>query len=113
MFFLPVRTVSCHMKVFSRTMLPEMATECLSRMANNETIHKIYVSVDDEVELGYQVSLSTNHCCCVHVITASVRQNNPGLSWLVQYFQAGTSDVVTPVISKTVCSESDIKFNDP
>lgn len=44
------------MKVFSRTMLPEMATECLSRMANNETIHKIYVSVDDEVELGYQVS---------------------------------------------------------
>ena len=56
MFFLPVRTVSCDMKVFSRTMQPEMASECFSRMANNETIHKTHVSVDDEAEFGYQVS---------------------------------------------------------
>ncbi len=42
--------------ILTRTMLPEMASECLSRMANNEAINKIHVSVDDEGKFGYQVS---------------------------------------------------------
>jgi type VI secretion system protein VasG len=42
--------------ILTRTMLPEMASECLSRMANNEAINNIHVSVDDEGKFGYQVS---------------------------------------------------------
>ncbi len=42
--------------ILTRTMLPEMASECLSRMANNEEISKIHVTVDEEGKLGYQIS---------------------------------------------------------
>lgn len=42
--------------ILTRTMLPEMASECLSRMAANETISKIHVTVDDEGQFGYQIS---------------------------------------------------------
>jgi type VI secretion system protein VasG len=42
--------------ILTRTMLPEMASECLSRMANNEAITKIHVSVDDAGKFGYQIS---------------------------------------------------------
>ena len=42
--------------ILTRTMLPEMASECLSRMANNETINKIHVSVDDEGKFGYSIN---------------------------------------------------------
>ena len=42
--------------ILTSTMLPEMASECLSRMANNEAINKIHVSVDDEGKFGYSIS---------------------------------------------------------
>lgn len=42
--------------ILTRTMLPELASECLSRMANNESISKIHVNVDDEGKFGYQIS---------------------------------------------------------
>ena len=42
--------------ILTRTMLPEMASECLSRMANSEAITKIHVSVDDAGKFGYQIS---------------------------------------------------------
>jgi type VI secretion system protein VasG len=42
--------------ILTRTMLPEMASECLSRMAANETISKIHVTVDDVGQFGYQIS---------------------------------------------------------
>ena len=41
--------------ILTRTMLPEMASECLSRMANNQAITKIHVSVDDEGKFGYMI----------------------------------------------------------
>ncbi len=42
--------------ILTRTMLPEMATECLSRMANNESIEKIHVDVDDDGKFSYSIS---------------------------------------------------------
>ncbi len=42
--------------ILTRTMLPEMASECLSRMAANETITKIHVGVDEEGQFSYQIS---------------------------------------------------------
>lgn len=42
--------------ILTRTMLPELASECLSRMANNESISKIHVTVDDEGGFGYEIS---------------------------------------------------------
>jgi type VI secretion system protein VasG len=42
--------------ILTRTMLPELATECLSRMANNETIEKIHVDVDDDGKFSYTIS---------------------------------------------------------
>ncbi len=42
--------------ILTRTMLPEMASECLSRMAANEAISKIHVSVDDDGKFGYHIS---------------------------------------------------------
>ena len=42
--------------ILTRTMLPEMASECLSRMANNETISKIHVGVDEEGGFSYSIS---------------------------------------------------------
>ncbi len=42
--------------ILTRTMLPEMASECLSRMANNQAITKIHVSVDDEGKFGYMIN---------------------------------------------------------
>ncbi|MFK5950507.1 MAG: hypothetical protein QM500_17275, partial [Methylococcales bacterium] len=42
--------------ILTRTMLPEMATECLNRIANAEEINKIHVTVDDEGKFGYEIS---------------------------------------------------------
>ncbi len=42
--------------ILTRTMLPEMATECLSRIANNQEINKIYVDVNDEGNFSYTLS---------------------------------------------------------
>jgi type VI secretion system protein VasG len=42
--------------ILTRTMLPEMASECLSRMASNETISKIHVTVNDEGQFGYVIN---------------------------------------------------------
>ncbi len=42
--------------ILTRTMLPELATECLSRMANNETIEKIHVDVDEDGKFSYTIS---------------------------------------------------------
>lgn len=42
--------------ILTRTMLPEMAMECLSRMADNQTISKIHVNVDDEGKFGYEIT---------------------------------------------------------
>jgi len=42
--------------ILTRTMLPEMASVCLARMANNEAITKIHVSVDDDGKFGYEIS---------------------------------------------------------
>ncbi len=41
--------------ILTRTMLPEMASECLSRMADNEEISKIHVGVDEEGKFSYQI----------------------------------------------------------
>lgn len=42
--------------VLTRTMLPELASECLSRIGNNEEITNIFVSVDDEGKFSYELS---------------------------------------------------------
>jgi type VI secretion system protein VasG len=42
--------------ILTHTMLPELASECLSRTANDEPISIIHVSVDDEGKFGYQIS---------------------------------------------------------
>ena len=42
--------------ILTRTMLPEMATECLSRIAEGSEINKIHVTVDDEGKFGYEIS---------------------------------------------------------
>lgn len=42
--------------ILTRTMLPEMASECLSRMANNENISKIHVNVSEEGQFSYTIS---------------------------------------------------------
>lgn len=41
--------------ILTRTMLPELASECLSRMADNKSIEKIHVTVDEEGQFGYQI----------------------------------------------------------
>ena len=41
--------------ILTHNMLPEMASECLSRMANNEKVNKIHVRVNDEGKFSYQV----------------------------------------------------------
>ena len=42
--------------ILTHTMLPELASECLSRTANDEVISRIRVTVDDEGKFGYQIS---------------------------------------------------------
>ncbi len=42
--------------ILTKTMLPEMASECLSRMANNESISKIHVGVTDEGLFKYEIN---------------------------------------------------------
>lgn len=44
--------------ILTRTMLPEMASECLSRMANGETIKKIHVGVTEDGGFNYEISSS-------------------------------------------------------
>jgi type VI secretion system protein VasG len=41
--------------ILSHTLLPEMASECLSRMANNEKINQIQVGVNDDGKFSYRV----------------------------------------------------------
>ncbi len=42
--------------ILTRTMLPELATECLSRMSGDETISKIHVDVDETGKFSYKIS---------------------------------------------------------
>lgn len=42
--------------IISRTILPELAAECLSKMANGEEVHNIHIGVDEEGTFNYQVS---------------------------------------------------------
>ncbi len=42
--------------ILTRTMLPEMASECLSKMANDEDIEEIHVNVSDEGQFSYAIN---------------------------------------------------------
>ena len=42
--------------ILTRTMLPEMAMECLSRLARDEAIEKIHADVDDDGKFMYNIS---------------------------------------------------------
>ena len=42
--------------ILTRTMLPEMASECLSKMANAEDIEEIHVNVSDEGLFSYAIN---------------------------------------------------------
>ncbi|MFL0802492.1 MAG: type VI secretion system ATPase TssH [Agarilytica sp.] len=42
--------------ILTRTMLPALAGECLSRMANGEEINKVHIGVDEEGVFSYQLS---------------------------------------------------------
>ena len=42
--------------VLTRSMLPELASECLSRIGNNEEITSVFVSVDEEGKFTYELS---------------------------------------------------------
>ncbi len=42
--------------ILTRTLLPALATECLSKMANGETINNIHVGVTEEGQFNYQIS---------------------------------------------------------
>ncbi len=42
--------------ILTQTLLPEMASECLSRMANSETISSIHVGVTEEGNFTYEVA---------------------------------------------------------
>lgn len=42
--------------ILTRTMLPEMASECLSKMANAEDITDIHVNVSDEGQFSYAIN---------------------------------------------------------
>jgi len=42
--------------ILNRTLLPELASECLNRMAEGETIEKIHVSVSDQDTFIYEIS---------------------------------------------------------
>ncbi|MCP4491390.1 MAG: type VI secretion system ATPase TssH [Gammaproteobacteria bacterium] len=42
--------------ILTRTMLPDMAMECLSRLAINEAVDKIHVDVSDDGKFTYKVS---------------------------------------------------------
>ncbi|PCK09639.1 MAG: type VI secretion system ATPase TssH [Alteromonadaceae bacterium] len=42
--------------ILTRSMLPALASECLSRMASGEAIKEVHVNVDEEGTFGYQVS---------------------------------------------------------
>ncbi len=42
--------------ILNRTLLPELAAECLSRMAEGETITKVHIGVSEEGVFNYEVS---------------------------------------------------------
>ena len=42
--------------ILTRSMLPELASECLSRVAKNQQIAKIFVSVDEDGKFAYELS---------------------------------------------------------
>ncbi len=42
--------------ILTRTMLPEMASECLSKMAKDEDIEEIHVNVSDEGQFSYAIN---------------------------------------------------------
>ena len=41
--------------ILNKTLLPELATECLSRMAENEAINTIHITVNEQNEFSYQI----------------------------------------------------------
>lgn len=41
--------------ILTRTLLPEMASECLSRLADNEDISSIHINVSDEGQFAYTI----------------------------------------------------------
>ena len=42
--------------ILTRTMLPEIASECLSKMANAEDIEEIHINVSDEGLFSYAIN---------------------------------------------------------
>ena len=42
--------------ILNKTLLPELATECLSRMAEGESINTIHIGVDEQDTFSYQIS---------------------------------------------------------
>lgn len=44
--------------ILTRTMLPEMASECLSRMASGEDISRIHIGVTEEGDFTYEIGAS-------------------------------------------------------
>lgn len=42
--------------ILNRTLLPELASECLNRMAQGESIEKIHVGVSDQDTFVYDIS---------------------------------------------------------
>ncbi len=42
--------------ILNRTLLPELATECLSRMAEAESINAIHIGVNEQERFSYQIS---------------------------------------------------------
>ncbi|MGD8569030.1 MAG: type VI secretion system ATPase TssH [Gammaproteobacteria bacterium] len=42
--------------ILNRTILPELASECLSRLANDEQITGIHITVNDDGQFGYQIN---------------------------------------------------------
>lgn len=42
--------------ILNRTLLPELATECLSRLSDDQQINQIHVSVSDDGNFNYQLN---------------------------------------------------------
>ena len=41
--------------ILTRTLLPEMAPECLARMADDATLSRIHIGVDDVAKFAYKI----------------------------------------------------------
>ena len=42
--------------ILARSVLPELAAECLAKMANGENISKIHISVNGEGQFSYEIA---------------------------------------------------------